>query len=98
MTSTPADHTVQLRPDIKQQRAPAFTIGDMACPIISDGEMLYPLDFLYPDAPQRELQAGVAGRLAEHGELPPSIPLSLSASVVCNPRVVSASVRRSSSP
>ena len=70
MTSTPADHTVQLRPDITQQRAPAFTIGDMACHIIRDGQMLYPLDFLYPDAPQGELQAGVAGRLDEPGELP----------------------------
>jgi hypothetical protein len=70
MTSTPADHTVQLRPDVTQQRVPAFTIGDMACHIISDGEMLYPLGFLDPGVPQGELQAGVAGRLDEHGELP----------------------------
>jgi hypothetical protein len=69
MTSTPADHAVQLRPDVTQQRAPAFTVGDMACHIISDGEMLYTLRFLYPDAPQGELLAGVAGCLDEHGEL-----------------------------
>jgi glyoxylase-like metal-dependent hydrolase (beta-lactamase superfamily II) len=48
----------------------AFQIGDLAGHIISDGQVSYPTDFVYSNAPAEELQSGLVGRLDERGELP----------------------------
>ena len=49
--------------------APAFEMGDIAIHVVSDGDVPYSTDFVYPDAPRDELRTGLAGRLDERGEL-----------------------------
>jgi glyoxylase-like metal-dependent hydrolase (beta-lactamase superfamily II) len=48
---------------------PAFEMGDIAVHVVSDGDVPYPTDFVYPNAPSDELNAGLAGRLDEQGNL-----------------------------
>lgn len=48
---------------------PVFETGDIAIHVVSDGDVPYPVDFVYPDAPSEELNAGLAGRLDAQGEL-----------------------------
>jgi glyoxylase-like metal-dependent hydrolase (beta-lactamase superfamily II) len=48
---------------------PVFEMGDIAVHVLSDGDVPYPTDFVYPDAPSDELNAGLDGRLDEQGEL-----------------------------
>jgi glyoxylase-like metal-dependent hydrolase (beta-lactamase superfamily II) len=47
----------------------AFKIGDFAGYIISDGQVPYPPDFVFSNAPAEVLQSGLAGRLDDRGEL-----------------------------
>jgi glyoxylase-like metal-dependent hydrolase (beta-lactamase superfamily II) len=48
---------------------PVFQMGDTAVYVISDGELSYPTDFLYPDVPSDERAAALKGRLNEEGQL-----------------------------
>jgi glyoxylase-like metal-dependent hydrolase (beta-lactamase superfamily II) len=48
---------------------PVFQMGDIAVHVISDGELSYPTDFLYPNVPSDELAPALAGRLNEEGHL-----------------------------
>src|SRR5688500_12776106 len=66
--SDPAEATSEL-PAGTADTTLAFKLGDIAGHIISDGEVPYEIDFVYPNAPPDELSAGLAGRLDERGEL-----------------------------
>jgi glyoxylase-like metal-dependent hydrolase (beta-lactamase superfamily II) len=44
-------------------------MGDMAVYVISDGDVPYPTDFLFPNVPGDELDTHLAGRLDETGHL-----------------------------
>jgi glyoxylase-like metal-dependent hydrolase (beta-lactamase superfamily II) len=66
--SDPADATPEA-PAGMADTTLAFKLGDIAGHIISDGEVPYATDFVYPNAPVEELRAGLAGRLDERGEL-----------------------------
>jgi glyoxylase-like metal-dependent hydrolase (beta-lactamase superfamily II) len=46
-----------------------FKIGDLAGYIISDGQVPYPTDFVFSNAPAEVLQSDLAGRLDEEGKL-----------------------------
>src|SRR3954471_16552187 len=48
---------------------PVFQMGDIAARVISDGELSYPTDFLFPDLSDEEVRATLAGRLNEEGEV-----------------------------
>lgn len=49
--------------------APVFQMGDIVVRVISDGELSYPTDFLYPNVPADELVPALAGRLNEDGHV-----------------------------
>jgi glyoxylase-like metal-dependent hydrolase (beta-lactamase superfamily II) len=66
--SDPTDATPEV-PASVADTTPAFTLGDIAGHIISDGEVPYATDFVYANAPAEELSTGLAGRLDERGEL-----------------------------
>jgi glyoxylase-like metal-dependent hydrolase (beta-lactamase superfamily II) len=44
-------------------------MGDIAVYVISDGELSYPTDFLYPNVASDELVPALAGRLNDEGEV-----------------------------
>jgi glyoxylase-like metal-dependent hydrolase (beta-lactamase superfamily II) len=48
---------------------PAFEVGDLAIHVVSDGDVPYRVDFVYPNAPSEELNTGLAGRLDDQGQL-----------------------------
>jgi len=54
----------------ESKSATTLSLGEITCHVISDGAMNYALEHVYPDAPQAELSAGLAGRLNGQGELP----------------------------
>lgn len=64
-----ADNTSQVAAGIGGARR-TFELGDVTIHLISDGGVPYPTEMLFPDAPQDELRAGLAGRLDQEGHLP----------------------------
>ena len=48
---------------------PVFRTGDLAVRVISDGQLSYPTDFLYPDLSSEEVASALAGRLTEEGQV-----------------------------
>lgn len=50
-------------------RAPQFTVGDIACHVISDGYLAYPPEFLFANAEPTELQAALRGRVDDEGTM-----------------------------
>jgi glyoxylase-like metal-dependent hydrolase (beta-lactamase superfamily II) len=53
----------------KADTEPVFKVGEASVYVISDGEVPYPTDFVYPDVPIAELDVQLAGRLDEGGHL-----------------------------
>ena len=53
----------------KAEAVPVFQMDDTAVYVISDGDVPYSTDFLFPDVPSDELDVRLAGRLDETGHL-----------------------------
>lgn len=57
-------------PQAAAQAPPALRVGELAVRVVADGVYDYPLQYVFPGAPEAELQVGLAGRLNGDGALP----------------------------